>query len=58
VLRVHHCGLASAANWIGRPVIRMLLSGVSGDLERSRYLFNVALGRLEGYLGRTFALKL
>jgi glycosyltransferase involved in cell wall biosynthesis len=57
VLRVHHCGLISAANWIGRPVIRMLLSGVSGDLERSQYLFNVALGRLEGYLGRTFALK-
>jgi len=57
VLRVHHCGLMAAANWIGRPVIRMLLSGLSGDLERSRYLFNVALGRLEGYLGRTYALK-
>jgi glycosyltransferase involved in cell wall biosynthesis len=57
VLRVHHCGPVAAANWIGRPVIRMLLSGLSGDIERSRYLFNVALGRLEGYLGRTFALK-
>lgn len=55
VLRVRRYGLVSAANWIGRPVISLLLSGATGDLERCKYLFNVALGRLEGYLGRTFA---
>jgi glycosyltransferase involved in cell wall biosynthesis len=57
VLRVHRYGLVSAANWIGRPVISLMLSGVTGDFERCKYLFNVALGRLEGYLRRTFALK-
>jgi hypothetical protein len=57
VLRVHRFGYLAAANWIGRPLIRLLLSAAKGDLERCVYLFNVSLGRLEGYVGRTFLSK-
>lgn len=57
VLRVHHFGYLSAANWIGRPMVKLLLSAVKGDRDRCAYDFNVALGRLEGYLGRTLFSK-
>jgi glycosyltransferase involved in cell wall biosynthesis len=57
VLRNHRYGLVAAANWIGRPLIRLLLSGATGDFDRCKYLFNVAIGRLEGYIGRTFPLR-
>jgi glycosyltransferase involved in cell wall biosynthesis len=53
VLRLHKFGCLAAANWIGRPIVRLLLSLVSGNVSRSAYFFNVCLGRLEGYLGRT-----
>jgi glycosyltransferase involved in cell wall biosynthesis len=54
VLRVHRYGYLAAANWIGRPLVKLLLSAAKGDFDACRYLFNVALGRLEGYAGRTF----
>jgi glycosyltransferase involved in cell wall biosynthesis len=54
VLRIHRYGLVAAANWVGRPLVRLTLAALSGDFERCKYFFNVALGRLEGYLGRTF----
>jgi len=54
VLGVHRYGYLAAANWIGRPLVKLLLAGVKGDLDRCVYDFNVALGRLEGYVGRTF----
>jgi glycosyltransferase involved in cell wall biosynthesis len=57
VLRVHRYGYLAAANWIGRPLVKLLLAAVKGDLDRCVYDFNVALGRLEGYLGRTFLTK-
>ena len=57
VLRVHHFGYLSAANWIGRPIVKVLLAAVRGDLDRCAYDFNVTLGRLEGYLGRTLFSK-
>lgn len=57
VLRVHRFGYLAAANWIGRPLIKLLLSVVRGDLDRCVYLFNVSLGRLEGYVGRVFLSK-
>jgi len=57
VLRVHRYGYLAAANWIGRPLVKLLLSALKGDLGRCAYDFNVALGRLEGYVGRTFLSK-
>jgi glycosyltransferase involved in cell wall biosynthesis len=57
VLRVHRFGYLAAANWIGRPLIKLLLSLARGDLDRCVYLLNVSLGRLEGYAGRTFLSK-
>ena len=57
VLRVHRYGYLSAANWISRPVVKLLLSAAKGDFAACGYLFNVALGRLEGYVGRTFLSK-
>jgi glycosyltransferase involved in cell wall biosynthesis len=57
VLRVHRYGYLAAAKWIGRPLVKLLLSAVKGDLDRCAYDFNVALGRLEGYMGRTLLSK-
>jgi glycosyltransferase involved in cell wall biosynthesis len=57
VLRVHRFGYLAAANWISRPLVKLLLSVVKGDLDRCVYLYNVSLGRLEGYMGRTFPSK-
>jgi hypothetical protein len=57
VLRVHRYGYLAAANWIGRPLVKLLLSAAKGDLDRCAYDFNVALGRLEGYVGRTLLSK-
>lgn len=56
VLRLHHYGYVAAANWIGRPLIRVILSAVKADWSSCAYFFNVSLGRLEGYIGRTLAL--
>ena len=52
VLRLHRYNSVAAANWIGRPLARLLLSAARGDLSASAYFFNVALGRLEGYVRR------
>jgi glycosyltransferase involved in cell wall biosynthesis len=53
VLRLHHYGHVAAANWIGRPLVRVILSAVKADWSSCAYFFNVSLGRLEGYIGRT-----
>jgi glycosyltransferase involved in cell wall biosynthesis len=58
VLRLHHYGIIAAANWIGRPLARLLFAAVKGDLENCRYFFNVSLGRFEGYIGRTLISKI
>jgi glycosyltransferase involved in cell wall biosynthesis len=58
VLRQHNYNYVAAANWIGRPLIRLLLSAAKVDLAGCAYFFNVSLGRLEGYLGRTFCVKI
>lgn len=57
VMRLHRYKFISAANWISRPLVRLLLSFGKGDLEGGVYFFNVFLGRLEGYVGRTFLSK-
>lgn len=54
VLRLHSYGSIAAANWIGRPLLRLLLAAARGDFERCKYFSNVALGRFEGYTRRTF----
>jgi glycosyltransferase involved in cell wall biosynthesis len=57
VLKLHHYNFVAAASWIGRPLIRLLLSAAKVDLAGCAYFFNVSLGRLEGYLGRTLGVK-
>lgn len=57
VLRLHHYGYVAAANWIGRPLLRFALSAAKADWSGAAYFWNVALGRLEGYLRRTFLKK-
>ncbi len=52
VLRLHSYNSVDAANWIGRPLARVVLSAARGDLPACAYFFNVALGRLEGYVRR------
>lgn len=53
VLRLHGYNYLVAASWVCRPLVRLLLSLATGNVSRSAYFFNVSLGRLEGYLGRT-----
>jgi hypothetical protein len=36
-----------------RPIARIGLSALKGDLSECGYLLDVSLGRLEGCLGRT-----
>jgi glycosyltransferase involved in cell wall biosynthesis len=55
VLRLHNYGLVSATAWIGRPLVRLVLSAARAHFSDCAYFFNVSLGRLEGYLGRTFS---
>ncbi len=50
VLRVHHYGWLAAAWWVGRPLVKLFLSILKGEFEKCKYLFNVSLGRLEGYM--------
>ena len=54
VLRRHSYGKLTAALWISRPIIRLLLSLFRGNLKQCTYLLNVSLGRAEGYIGRTW----
>lgn len=56
VLRLHRYNSLTAANWIGRPLVRLLLSLVSGNVATAAYFFNVSLGRFEGYVGRTLSI--
>jgi GT2 family glycosyltransferase len=56
VLRLHCYGHLAAANWICRPLARLLIAALRGRTEESRYFLNVSLGRLEGYLGRVFSI--
>jgi glycosyltransferase involved in cell wall biosynthesis len=57
VLRVHHYSCLTAAWWVGRPFAKLLLSILKGDFEECSYFFNISLGRLEGYVGRTLRSK-
>lgn len=57
VLRLHQYGYVAAATWIARPFLRLILSAFKADHAGCAYFFNVCLGRLEGYVGRTFPEK-
>ena len=53
VLRLHRYSTIAAANWIGRPAVRAVLALARGRIQHFRYYCNVALGRSEGWFGRT-----
>ncbi len=50
VLARHGFGLRSIAYWCTRPAIGVMLYAGKGNLPRTRYYWNVARGRLEGWL--------
>ena len=54
VLRIHNYGTVAEVMWVCRPIARLVLSALKGDVSESGYLLDVSLGRLEGCLGRTF----
>jgi hypothetical protein len=54
VIRLHRYSIFSLAYWVVRPAIRMGLALLKGNRARARYYKNVMIGRLEGWLGRTF----
>jgi glycosyltransferase involved in cell wall biosynthesis len=55
VLRRHHYGIISICYWLVRPVGRSVMSLMKFDGQRLYYYVNVAIGRLEGWLGMTFS---
>jgi glycosyltransferase involved in cell wall biosynthesis len=56
VLRVHNYGALATLWWIVRPIAKLLLSLVRGDLQKSAYFRNVCFGRIEGRIAKTFRL--
>ncbi len=50
VLKRHGYGLLSLVTWIGRPSVAVILYALRGQTARVAYYFNVARGRLEGWL--------
>lgn len=50
VLKRHGYGLLSLVTWIGRPSVAVVLCALRGQTARVAYYFNVARGRLEGWL--------
>ncbi len=54
VLHAHGYPLARQATWIVRPMVKSALSLVTGRSDMVPYYAQVALGRLEGALRRTF----
>jgi glycosyltransferase involved in cell wall biosynthesis len=50
VLHVHNYGNLSIASWVVRPIVKSMLSALSGKFKSSLYFMNVAFGRLEGYI--------
>lgn len=55
VLAVHGFGVTSAGYWLGRSLANLGLSLLSGRPDRMRYFLHQAIGRAEGWLGRTLA---
>lgn len=51
VLRKHHFPISTVARFIIRPVGGSLLSLLSGNINRARYHFAVAKGRILGWIG-------
>jgi len=51
VLRKHHYGIFDILYWAGRPMLKLMVRGLVGDVNECVYLWNVACGRLEGYVG-------
>ena len=52
VLRKHKFGPFAKVYWISRPLAHSALMLASGELARTRYYLQVAVGRLEGAFGR------
>jgi glycosyltransferase involved in cell wall biosynthesis len=57
VLRQHGWGWGARLYWIGRPAARAALSLLRGNWSAARYAQQVAVGRLEGALGRCLTAK-
>lgn len=54
VLRTHKYNALEALMWIARPILKLFLQAAKGNLKPCTYLLNVSIGRLEGYMGRTW----
>jgi glycosyltransferase involved in cell wall biosynthesis len=56
VLALHGFGMTGAGYWLGRSLVNLALSVLRGRPDRARYFLHQAVGRIEGWLGRTLAL--
>lgn len=54
VLAVHGFGVTSLAYWVGRSLCNFGLSVLKGQPDRAAYFRHQAVGRTEGWLGKTF----
>lgn len=55
VLAIHGFGATGAGYWLGRSLVNLTLSALCGRPDRARYFLHQAVGRTEGWLGRTLA---
>lgn len=56
ILALHGFGPLGAAYWVARSLANLALSLLAGRADRSRYFLHQAIGRMEGFCGRTFPL--
>ena len=55
ILAVHGFGATGAGYWLGRSLANLALSALCGRPDRARYFLHQAVGRTEGWLGRTLS---
>src|SRR5579862_2239186 len=55
VLRRHSFGPFSLIHWASRPLVTAFISAINGRFHRAAYSLLVSLGRIEGWLGRTWS---
>jgi ADP-heptose:LPS heptosyltransferase/glycosyltransferase involved in cell wall biosynthesis len=55
VLRRHRFGLFNLLYWASRPLLTLFAAAASGRFYRAHHSLFVSVGRIEGWLGRTWA---
>ena len=58
VLRLHRYGVLNLLYWASRPLATAFISAFSGRFHRAMYSLSVSFGRIEGWTGRVWAVRI